>query len=117
MLNPTQQKALAALLTCPTKTAAAQKAGIAVMTMRRYLANPEFQQEYRRAFSELVTDATRQAQQALSPALSALRDIVEDSEEAASSRIGAARALLEYGLRLTEFSDILRDLEAASGES
>ena len=47
----------------------------------------------------------------LSPALSALREIVEDEKESAGSRIAAARSLLEYGLRLTEFNDILRDLE------
>lgn len=117
MLSPNKQRALQALLTQPTKKAAAAAAGITDRTLSTYLSDPEFQQAYKRAFSELVTDATRQAQQALSPAISALRDIVEDSEEAASSRIAAARSLLEYGLRLTEFSDILRDLEAASGES
>ncbi len=117
MLTPAEQRFLRCLLTCPTKTAAAHAAGISERSASRYLADAEFQEAYKAAFSSLVTDATRQAQQALSPALSALRDIVEDGEEAASSRIAAARSLLEYGLRLTEFSDILRDLEAASGES
>ncbi len=104
-------KALSALLTCPTKAAAAKEAGISDSTLRNYLADPEFQKEYKAAFGQLVTDATRQAQKALSPALSALRSIVEDESESAGSRIAAARSLLEYGLRLTEFNDILRDLE------
>lgn len=117
MLSPTAQRYLQALLTCSTKAEAAKVAGVSDRAGRRYLASEEFQTEYRRAFSQLVSDATRQAQQALSPAISALRDIVEDSDEAASSRIAAARSLLEYGLRLTEFSDILRDLEAATGDS
>lgn len=112
MLTPNKQRALQALLTQPTKTDAAQAAGISPRTLRDYLADLEFQQEYKRAFTELVTDATRQAQRALSPALSALRSIVEDEEENASSRIAAARSLLEYGLRLTEFNDILRELNA-----
>ena len=56
---------------------------------------------------------TRQAQQSLSPALSVLRGIVEDDSEAAKVRVTAARSLLEYGLRLTEITDILRDLEGA----
>lgn len=103
-------------MTQPTKKAAAQAAGIAERTLRDYLADPEFQQAYKRAFAELVTEATRQAQRALSPALSALRSIVEDETENSSTRIAAARSLLEYGLRLTEFNDILRDLEAAQGE-
>ena len=116
MLSPNKQKALQALLTQPTKAAEAKAAGIAPRTLRDYLADPEFQTEYKKAFGQLVSDATRQAQQALSPALSALRDIVEDDEENSSARIAAARSLLEYGLRLTEFSDILAELESVEGD-
>ena len=114
-MTPNKERALQALLTCPTKKAAAEQAGISARTLRDYLADPEFQAEYRKAFQSLVTEATRQAQQALSPALSALKSIVEDEEENSSSRIAAARALLEYGLRLTEFNDILQELEAVEG--
>ena len=106
------QRALQALLTERTKQEAAAVAGISTRTLRTYLANKEFLREYQRAFRSLVNDATRQAQQALSPAVAALRTIVEDPEESASSRIAAARSLLEYGLRFTEFSDILRELDA-----
>jgi len=62
-------------------------------------------------------DATREAQQALSPALQALREIVENPEENSSNRISAARSLLEHGLRLTEFSDILPLVESVEDES
>ena len=116
-MTPNKQRALQALLTQPTKKAAAEAAGIAPRTLRDYLADPEFQKEYKKAFGQLVTDATRQAQQSLSPAISALRDIVEDDKENSSARIAAARSLLEYGLRLTEFSDILAELEAVEGDS
>ena len=116
MLTPNKNKALQALLTQPTKAAAAAAAGISPRSLRDYLADPEFQAEYKKAFGQLVTDATRQAQQALSPAISALRDIVEDDTESSSARIAAARSLLEYGLRLTEFSDILAELEAVEGD-
>lgn len=116
-MTPNKQRALQALLTQPTKKAAAEAAGIAPRTLRDYLADPEFQKEYKKAFGQLVTDATRQAQQSLSPAISALRDIVEDDNENSSARIAAARSLLEYGLRLTEFSDILAELEAVEGDS
>lgn len=115
-MTPNQQRALQALLTQPNKKAAAQAAGITARTMTSYLADPNFQKEYKKAFGQLVQDATRQAQQALSPALSALRDIVEDEEESSSARIAAARSLLEYGLRMTEFSDILAELEPLEGE-
>lgn len=78
--------------------------------MRRYLADPEFQAAYKEAFSGLITDATRQAQQSLSPALSTLREIVEDKDENAQARISAARSILEYSMKLTEQTDILARL-------
>lgn len=115
-MTPNQQRALQALLTQPNKKAAAEAAGITPRTMTTYLSDPDFQREYKKAFGQLVQDATRQAQQALSPALSALLDIVKDEDENSSARIAAARSLLEYGLRLTEFSDILAELETVEGD-
>lgn len=110
-MTPRQQKALAALLTSPSRAAAAEAAGITTRTLQNYLAAPEFQREYKRAFEEVVVDATRQAQQAISPALSTLREIVEDRKEDAQARISAARAILSHGLKLTETTDILNRLQ------
>ncbi len=65
-----------------------------------------------------MVDATRQAQQALAPALSTLREIVEDRDEDANARISAARAILSHGMKLIEVTDILdrlTELEAAIG--
>lgn len=115
-MTPKQHKALLALLTNPTKEKAAAAAGITSKTLRSYLADPEFQEEYKRAFAGMVEDATRQAQQAIEPALSTLREIVEDSGEGAQFRISAARSLIEFSLKLTEQNDILstlQELEAA----
>ena len=66
----------------------------------------------------MVEDATRQAQQSLAPALSTLREIVEDKGEDAQARISAARAILSHGMKLIEATDILgrlQELEAAMG--
>ena len=110
-MTPRQQKALAALLTSPSKAAAAKAAGTAPRTLRDYLADPEFQAAYRDAFGNMVEDATRQAQQAIAPALFTLLEIMEDREEAAQARISAARAILSHGLKLTETTDILNRLQ------
>lgn len=112
-MTPSQNKALQALLTCSTKKEAADVAGITDRTLRTYLADPVFQAEYRKAVGELVDEATRQAQKALTPAITALRCIVEDETEKSGNRISAARTLLEFGLKLTEFNDILRELDGA----
>lgn len=110
-MTPKQQKALLALLTNPTKEKAAAAAGITSKTLRGYLADPEFQAEYRKAFAGMVEDAARQAQQAIAPALSTLREVVEDSGEGSQFRISAARSILEYSLKLTEQNDILAKLK------
>lgn len=117
-MTPKKEKALAALLTHATKKEAAEAAGIDPRTMRRYFDDADFQRAYKKAFGGMVEDAARQAQQAIAPALSTLREIVEDGEADAQPRISAARSLLEFSLRMTEQLDILdrlTELEAAMG--
>lgn len=115
-MTPKKQKALLALLTNPTREKAAKAAGITSKTLRGYLADPEFQAEYKKAFAGLVEDATRKVQQTLEPAVAVLREIMEDSSENGQVRVSAARSVLEYGLKMTEQTDILtrlQELEAA----
>lgn len=115
-MTPKKQKALLALLTNPTKERAAEAAGITSKTLRGYLADPEFQAEYKKAFADLVEDATRKVQQTLEPAVAVLREIMEDATENGQVRVSAARSVLEYGLKMTEQTDILtriQELEAA----
>ena len=106
-----QKKAIAALLTEPTREAAAQKAGIASSTLRSYFSDPEFAEAYTEAFNGLMDDAARFARRSLSPALDCLREIVEDERQLPTAKIQAARALLEYGLRLVELNDVIRELD------
>ena len=118
-MTPKKQKALVALLTQPTKEKAATAAGITSKTLRSYLDNPEFRAEYRKAFSELVEDATRKVQQTLDPAVAVLREVMENDSENGQVRVSAARSVLEYGLKMTEQTDILnrlQELEAAMQE-
>mgnify|MGYP001043953521 CR=1 FL=1 len=110
-MTPKKQKALLALLTSPTREKAAAAAGITSKTLRGYLDDPEFQAEYRKVFAQLVEDATRRVQQTLEPAVSVLREIMEDREENGQTRVSAARSVLEYGLKLTEQADILTRLQ------
>lgn len=95
-----------------TRAEAAKVAGIGESTLREYMKDPEFMERYREAFGNLVQDATRQAQQAIVPALSTLREIVEDGSETSQARIQAARSTLEYALRLTEQLDIVGRIQA-----
>ena len=94
-MTPKKHKALLALLTNPTKERAAEAAGITSKTLRGYLADPEFQAEYKKAFADLVEDATRKVQQTLEPAVAVLREIMEDRSENGQVRVSAARSVLE----------------------
>ena len=77
-MTPRKERALQALLVSRTRAEAAQAAGVSESTLRQYMKDPEFLERYKQAFGEMVADATRQAQQTLSPALSVLREIMED---------------------------------------
>lgn len=110
-MSPKQQRAIAALLTHDTKESAARAAGVDPRTLRRYFGDAEFRKAYKEAFSGLVEDATRQAQQSIAPALQVLREIAGNGRETGQVRVSAARSLLEYSLRLTEQLDLLQRLE------
>ncbi|WP_298023510.1 hypothetical protein [uncultured Dysosmobacter sp.] len=119
-MTPNKERAIAALITYPTRKEAAAAVGITPRTLQDYFKDPEFLERYKAAFGDMVQDATRQAQQAINPALSALREILEDKDEQSKDRISAARAALEYALRLTEQADILdqlRELERWKDET
>lgn len=114
---PSKERAIAALLTNPTKQQAAKAAGITDRTLARYFEDAEFVQAYKQAFGNMVEEATRQAQQSMQPALDTLKEIVKDKEEAAGARIQASRTILDYALRLTEQFEILERLEKLERET
>lgn len=109
-MTPRKEKALQALLVSRTRAEAAKAAGVSESTLRTYMQDAEFVERYKRAFGDMVQDATRQAQRTISPALSTLREIMEDREEQTTARISAARSILEYALKLSEQTDILEQL-------
>lgn len=109
-MTPAKEKALAALLKYPSQKQAAEACGLAPRTLREYMTDEEFATAYRDACRGMVESATRQAQQSLDSAISTLREICENEEAAAGSRISAARTILEFGLRMTELWDILATL-------
>lgn len=111
-MTPRQQKALVALIRAPTAREAATEAGIGYSTLRRWLGeDEEFRREYERTLSELVSDAARQAKQSMAPALSTLREIVEDQESPPAARVQAAREILNGALKLAELTDVLSRLD------
>jgi len=101
-MTPKKQKALAALLTSPTREKAAAAAGITSKTLRSYLKDPEFQDAYKEAVTTQLGEATAQARQSLSSALAVLREIMEDPAAENRDRISAASKSIDATLRLVE---------------
>ena len=94
-----KEKALQALLVTRTRAEAAKVAGIGESTLRSYFHDANFAKRYQDELTSLTQDAAHQAQQTISPALQTLARIMEDEEQPASSRIAAARSLLEYAIK------------------
>ena len=110
MIAARRDAVLAALLTSSTKAEAATKAHVSQRTVYQLLQDPEFAKRYADARQGMVADATAQLQQTLAPAVGVLSDIASDPAAAPPARVSAARAVLEFGLRYTETSDILARL-------
>lgn len=75
------------------------------------MKDPEFSAAYRHAAAAIMDSATRQLQKNLTAAIDRLGKIVADDEESSGTQISAARTILDYGLRFTEFNDILKMME------
>lgn len=84
---------------------------MSVKTINRCLQDAEFSAAYKHAAAGIMDRATRQLQQNLTAAIDRLGAIVADDEETSANHITAARTLLDYGLKFTEFNDVLKELE------
>lgn len=107
-----QSKAIAALLSTSSTEEAARVSGIASRTIRAYMADPEFQKQYTAARAALIDGATTTLQRNMQPVVDALASIALNDESNDHARVSAARAVLDYGLKYTEMTDIAARLEA-----
>ena len=110
MSTGTRDRIMAALLSTATEKQAAEAAGVSPRTVRAYLADKEFSDEYEARRKALVKEATDQLQRALSSAVEAVRRIVTEGSNA--EKLTACRTILEYGLRYTELYNIAARLDA-----
>jgi DNA-binding MurR/RpiR family transcriptional regulator len=105
------EKLLAALLCSPTIQGAAKVAGISEATALRYLKEAEFSDAYRDARREVVSHALTGLQAACSEAVKTLREVATDITAPASSRVSAAKSILEMSVRSIELDDLAARVE------
>jgi hypothetical protein len=105
-------EALLLALACgATVEQAAQKAGVSARTAHRRLADPAFRHRVQVARGEMVQ---RSAAMLTAAALEAVKTLLTLQHAAvpAAVRLGAARAVLEIGVKLREMADVEERLTA-----
>jgi len=106
------QEAIAALLTEPTIRDAAKTAGVGEKTLWRWLQDEDFCQSYREAKRQVVQQAVSRLQRITGEAVDVLRDVMADDTKPPSSRVAAARIVLDTALKFVELEDLEARVEA-----
>jgi hypothetical protein len=110
-LTPKQEAALIALLAHGTTEAAYEAAGVSKSTMWRWLQLDAFQRRYRAARRQLVETAIAQLQSNCTIAVRVLREVAEDKDAPASSRVSAAKAIIEQSVSAIELTDLQEQVQ------
>ena len=99
------------LLTSPTIKEAAEKSGVSVTTVYRLKKEPEFQAILKVVKNDIFHEAMNKAQGYCLESLETLRSIMADDAATDSSRVSAARTLLELGVTMYEDENIIQRLK------
>lgn len=109
-----RETAIVALMTEPTVTKAAARAGVGEATLYRWLREDEFQDAYRSARRDAFGQAIGRLQQIASNAVDTLAGIMADPEAPHHAKSSAAIAVLRFGrdgLELDDLAERVRRLE------
>lgn len=103
--------AIAALISAPSIAEAAKLAGIAEVTLWRWMKDTEFQSYYREARKQAVSQAISKLQKSSSEAVDVLKEVAEDKEASPNARVSAAKTILEMALKASELEDVISRIE------
>ena len=90
-----KEAAIAALLTQKNYEESARVAGIGLKTLKRWMRQPDFMEDYRKARLEIVEQAYARAQQNTGLAAAVLLKLMADPATPAPSRVRAALGIFE----------------------
>jgi hypothetical protein len=90
---------------------AASSAGVSAATAYRRLKEPDFQEELRKTKADMVTRTAAMLNAAAGEAVKTLLALQKETTPAAA-RLGAARAVLELGIRLRESAELYERIGA-----
>lgn len=105
-LTRAQEAAIGALLSESTIQRAAKTCRIGDATLRRWLKDAGFQERYRAAKRQTLEAVMGRLQQIAGEAVETLLKVAVNEEAPASSRVAAARAILDTALKSAELEEI-----------
>jgi len=114
-LTPIQERAIVALLSNANTRIAAKAVGVDEATLWRWLQDKEFHAAYMTIRRESVSLSIARLQQSTMEAVNTLKAIAKDKKAPASSRVMAAKAIIEYSIKAVEIEDLavrLAEVEA-----
>jgi hypothetical protein len=111
-LTAKQHEGILALLSEPSIQNAAMKVGVTEKTIRRWLDQPEFAAEYRKAKRDAYTQAIGVVQRYATTAVNTVLRVMTDTASPPNARISAASALLRFGRQGIELDDLAARVEA-----
>lgn len=94
--------AIAALLVSPSVEVAAERSGVPVSTLRRWLRQPRFRTRYATAAKRILTTATGRLRAVTAKAVETLETVLADPTAPPGVRVRAAVAVVELALRAGE---------------
>lgn len=94
------------LLTSPTCAEAARRASVSESTLFRLKKKPEFQEVVNSIKKEMFSETMQKAQSYSLEMLEVLREIALDVKATDSSRVSAAKGILELGVQLRSMEEI-----------
>lgn len=106
------ERAVAALVACPTAKEAAKVAGMGESTLRAYKSDPEFVELYTAARHELLDTGVKALQSRFSDAVEVICEIMHDEEASPSVRLSAASSIIQNAVRLTDQTESMERAEA-----
>lgn len=109
-LNERQKKIMTYLLCCRTVQEAAQKAGVRLATVFKWLKDPIFKQELDRLREEVVSDVVDRLKIHCMKATEVLVDLMESENE--TIRRGSANDILNHTTTFVEMRDLENRLES-----
>jgi benzoyl-CoA reductase/2-hydroxyglutaryl-CoA dehydratase subunit BcrC/BadD/HgdB len=98
------------LFTARSIKEAAEKAGVSISTLYRLRKKEEFKTVYNKIKKEAFSDAMQRAQSYCSESLEVLRAVMHNPTALDSSRVSAARTVLDLGLVMFENENIIEKL-------